>query len=510
MTNQQNRVFRRPGRLTNRQPGRQPNSVFAREDGSPLTEEDPSAALKEQAEADISRNVPPHSVEAEQAVLGGIFLTPEVLDEVGSIINADDFYLPAHAVIYAACRTLMDKSAPVDIVSVNACLKDQGLLEEAGGAGYIAGLAQRVLSSARADYYAGIVRDKSQLRSLISSCSNIISRCFEPGEETNALLDESEKAILAVGERRSEKTYRSSAAAVDELFEQLHLRALNKHSLTGLNTGYKDINIMTGGFQRSDLIIIAARPAMGKTAFALNLAMRAAGVESSHGEGVPVAVFSLEMSTSQLTERMLCARACVDLSKLRNNRLEDDDWAGLQKAAEDLSLAKIFIDDTPALSIMDLRSRARRLHRKEGVRLIVVDYLQLMRASPRIDSREQQISEISRGLKAMAKELDIPVIALSQLSRKLEERKGDDKKPLLSDLRESGAIEQDADVVIFIHRDSVYQKIDPPPATDAAEIIFGKHRNGKIGSVWLMYKPAFTLFAEMQPAVNMPYADGAY
>jgi replicative DNA helicase len=323
------------------------------------------------------------------------------------------------------------------------------------------------------------------------------------------LLDEAEKAVLAVGERRSEQTYRSIATATDEVFAQMHLRALNKLTLTGLNTGYKDINTMTGGFQRSDLIIVAARPSMGKTAFALNLAMRAAGVESSH-PGVPVAVFSLEMSTGQITERMLCARACVDLSKLRSNRLEDDDWARLQKAAEDLTRAKIFIDDTPALSIMDLRGRARRLHRKEGVRLIIVDYLQLMRASPRIDSREQQIAEISRGLKAMAKELDIPVIALSQLSRKLEERKGDDKKPLLSDLRESGAIEQDADVVIFIHRDSVYQKIDPPPEADAAEIIFGKHRNGRIGSVWLMYKPAFTLFAEVQPGVSAAYAEAGY
>ncbi|MDR2826408.1 MAG: replicative DNA helicase [Deltaproteobacteria bacterium] len=475
-------------------------------DGSALTDGDSSASLKEQAEADIARNVPPHSVEAEQAVLGGIFLTPEVLDEINSLIIAEDFYLPTHRVIYTACRTLMDKNAPVDIVSVSAYLKDQGLLEEAGGNEYIATLAHSVLSSARVDYYATIVRDKAQLRALVSSCSDIISRCFEPGQETKTLLDDTEKAILAVGERRSEKTYKKSADLVGEVFEQLHIRAQNKMTLTGLNSGYKDINTMTGGFQRSDLIIIAARPAMGKTAFAINIAMRAAGIASQY-EGVPVAVFSLEMSTGQLMERMLCVRGNVDLSKLRSNRLEDTDWAGLQKAADDLYSAKIFIDDTPALSIMDLRSRARRLHRKEGVQLIVVDYLQLMRASPRIDSREQQISEISRGLKAMAKELNIPVIALSQLSRKLEERKGDDKKPMLSDLRESGAIEQDADVVMFIHRESVYQKLDVQPPVDRAEIIFGKHRNGKIGSIWLMYKPAFTLFEEMYTGVNAAYGD---
>ncbi|MDR1243205.1 MAG: replicative DNA helicase [Deltaproteobacteria bacterium] len=506
MQSQHSSPFQRTNKLTNRQWKNPPNSVFTAEDGTALTEEDPSAALKEQAEADILRNVPPHSVEAEQAVLGGVFLTPDVLDELNSLINAEDFYLPAHRIIYTACRTLMDKNAPVDIVSVNTFLKDQGLLEEAGGSEYIASLAHNILSSARADYFAGIVRDKSQLRALISSCSGIISRCFEPGEETKTLLDESEKAILAVGERRSEKTYQRSAVMVDEVFEQIHLRAKNKLVLTGLNSGYTGINTMTGGFQNSDLIIIAARPAMGKTAFAMNIAMRAAGIQSSH-PGVPVAVFSLEMSSSQLIERMLCVRGSVDLTRLRKNQLEDDDWAALTIAADDLSRAEIFIDDTPALSIMDLRSRARRLHRKEGVRLVVVDYLQLMRASPRIDSREQQIAEISRGLKAMAKELNIPVIALSQLSRKLEERKGDDKKPLLSDLRESGAIEQDADVVMFIHRDSVYQKLDPPPQADRAEIIFGKHRNGKIGSIWLVYKPAFTLFEDDRPMINAAYAD---
>jgi replicative DNA helicase len=441
----------------NRQSQRQQNSVFTAADGSPLTEEDSSASLKKQAEDDVARNVPPHSVEAEQAVLGGVFLTPEVLDEISNIIIAEDFYLPAHRILYTAFRVLSDKTAPVDLVSVSTYLKDQGLLEEAGGAAYLASLAQSVLSSARADYYASIVRDKAQLRALVSSSSEIIRSCFEPGQETKTLLDEAEKAIMAVGERHLEKTYHSSADLTGVVFDQIHARSKNKN-LTGVNTGYKSINTMTGGFQPSDLIIIAARPSMGKTAFAINIAMRAAGIESSY-EGVPVAIFSLEMSKEQLVNRMFSVKGRVDLSRLMRDKLDDNDWANLQVAAEALSSAKIFIDETPALSIMDLRSRTRRLVRKEKIRLVIVDYLQLMRASPRIDSREQQIAEISRGLKAMAKELNIPVIALSQLSRKLEERKGDDKKPMLSDLRESGAIEQDADVVMFIHRDSVYKKL---------------------------------------------------
>lgn len=448
--------------------------------------------------------MPPHSVDAEQAVLGGILLTPEVLDDVQSAIMAEDFYLPAHRLIFAACLTLMNQGAPVNMISVRAYLKDNALLEEAGGSEYIATLAQSVISSARADYYADIVRDKAQLRGLISACSGVISRCFEPGLETKALLDESEASIMKVSERRSENTYESSASVTARLFDQLGERFKQRDGLTGINTGYKSLNGITGGFQRSDLIILAARPAMGKTAFALNLALRAAEGSGEHA-GVPVAVFSLEMSTEQLIQRLLCARGRVNLSKLRRNFLTEEDWANLQVAADALTTAKIFIDDTPALSITDLRSRARRLKRKEKIELIVIDYLQLMRASHRTDSRELEISEISRGLKALAKELDIPIIALAQLNRKLEER--GDKRPILSDLRESGAIEQDADVIMFIYRDSVYNKPEVPPERDAAEIILGKHRNGQIGTVPLVYIPAYTQFEEMMPGVTQPYME---
>ncbi|MDL2307332.1 replicative DNA helicase [Desulfovibrio sp. OttesenSCG-928-C06] len=459
--------------------------------------------MKEQAEADLVRNVPPHSVDAEQAVLGGILLNPDALDEILSLINAEDFYIPAHRLIYTACISLLEKNAPVNMVSVREYLKDNGLLEESGGAVYLATLAQSVISSARVDYYATIVRDKSQLRALITSCSGIITKSFEPGLDAKTMLDESEAAIMAVAERRSDKTYKSSAELTHKVFEELDARAQRRDLLTGINTGFPSMNRMTGGFQRSDLIILAARPAMGKTAFVLNLAMRAAEGDSTH-EGVPVAIFSLEMSMDQLIQRMLCARGRVDLSKLRRNQLQDGDWVNLQKAAEVMTTVQMFIDDTPALSIMDLRSRARRLKREKNIGLIVIDYLQLMRASRRVDSRELEISEISRGLKALAKELNVPVIALSQLNRKVEERA--DKRPMLSDLRESGAIEQDADVIMFIYRDSAYQKTEERPERDVAEIIFGKHRNGQVGTVELMWVPAYTQFEEFMPGVNAPYS----
>lgn len=495
----QNQSPKRPSRKPRQTPN---NTLFVTEDGVPLEEGDPSEALKAQAEADLLRNTPPHSIDAEQAVLGGILLTPEVLDEISIILKPDDFYMPAHRFIYTACLALADKSAPVDVTAVRSYLKDQGVLEEAGGASYLATLHHSVISSARSDYYAAIVQDKSQLRSLISSCSHIISKCFEPGLESKTMIDEAEQAILNVSERRTEKTYKSSAELTQKVFEELDLRARNKGALTGINTGYKSLNTMTGGFQRSDLIILAARPAMGKTAFALNLCLRAAEGTLGH-EPVPTAIFSLEMSMDQLVQRLLCARGRVDLSKLRRNQINDADWVNLQEAANALSNAKIYIDDTPALSIMELRARARRLKRERGIGFIVIDYLQLMRASRRVDSRELEISEISRGLKALAKELNIPIIALSQLNRKVEER--GDKRPMLSDLRESGAIEQDADMIMFIYREAAYLKHDERPPVDTAEIIFGKHRNGSVGTVMLNYIPSYTQFEEPLAGVQAPY-----
>lgn len=471
--------------------------------GSPIEAGDPVGELRRQAEEDLVRNVPPHSVEAEQAVLGGILLDSAALDDVMDIVRAEDFYLPAHRLIYSSCVTLADQSAPVDLLTVRTHLKDHGLLEEAGGAVYLATLAETSVSTARVDYHAGIVRDKAQMRSLISACSQIISRSFEPGVQAKDLLEESEQNIFSVRDRSSTSTYASSAELSRRVFEDLNAKAKDKSTLTGLNTGYRNLNKMTGGLQRSDLIIVAARPSMGKTAFALNLAMNAAEGNEMH-PGVPVAVFSLEMSMEQLMQRMLCARGRVNLGKLRGNALSDDDWDGLITAADVMSRSEVYIDDTPALSIGELRARARRLARDKKIQMIMVDYLQLMRASRRVDSRELEISEISRGLKALAKELNIPVIALSQLNRKLEERK--DKRPILSDLRESGAIEQDADLIMFIYRDSVYQTLEEKPQSEITEIIIGKHRNGQVGTAHLMYVGPYTRFEEPAPGVMAPYS----
>lgn len=436
-------------------------------------------------------------------MLGGIMVREDTLDEVADLVRAEDFYIPSHRLIYSSCLTLAENSAPVDLVTVGQHLKDHGLLEEAGGAVYLATLAETTVSTARADYHANIVREKAQLRNLISACSRIISRSFEPGVETSELVEESEQSIFNVRDQARSRTYASSAELSRRVFEDLNAKAKDRATLTGINTGYRNLNKMTGGLQRSDLIIVAARPSMGKTAFALNLAMNAAEGNEMH-PGVPVAVFSLEMSMEQLMQRMLCARGRVNLGKLRGNALGDDDWEGLITAADVMSRSEVYIDDTPALSIGELRARARRLARDKKIQMIMVDYLQLMRASRRVDSRELEISEISRGLKALAKELNIPVIALSQLNRKLEERK--DKRPILSDLRESGAIEQDADLIMFIYRDSVYQTLDEKPQSEITEIIIGKHRNGQVGTAHLMYVGPYTRFEEPAPGVMAPYS----
>ncbi len=445
------------------------------------------------AAADILRHVPPHSVEAEQAVLGGVLIQSDALNSLIGSLAADDFYLPAHKFIYAAFLDLTAANAPVDLATVAAHLKSRSQLEGAGGAAYLAELAQSAISTANIEYFANMVRDKSLARSLIGSCTDIIGRCFDPSLAVNELLDESEQAVFAIANRTSGKTVKSAKELATSVFENLTTRMNRNEMVTGVPTRYAQLDSMTAGLQRSDLIIVAARPAMGKTAFVLNLAMRAA----VHG-GVPVVVYSLEMSMEQLMQRMLCAWGKVDLSKLRKNFLQDSDWQSLHNAAGVLSDAPIFIDDTPALSPLELRARTRRLKAEHKIGMVVVDYLQLMRSSRRVDSRELEISEISRSLKALAKELDVPVVALSQLNRKVEERK--DKRPLLSDLRESGAIEQDADVIMFIYREAAYlpQGVERA-AMDPAEIIIGKQRNGPVGTVTLMYHPAYTAFEDIAP-----------
>ena len=435
----------------------------------------------------LLRNIPPHSVEAEQAVLGGVFLKPDSLYSIVDILQEEDFYLPAHRMIFAAFLALFSRNAPIDLITVAEHLKSQSRLEEANGAVYLTELAGSIISAANAEYYANIVRDKSLARGLISACAEIISDSYEPAQDVRELLSETEQKIFTISQRSTSKTYATSRELTERVFAQIEARSKNNSSVTGVRTNYTDLDRMTAGLQPSDLIILAARPSMGKTAFALNLAMRAAIRES-----VPVVIYSLEMSMDQLLMRMLCAWGKVDLSRLMRNRLEDSDWTNLIDASSHFKNAPIYIDDTPSLTPLDMRARTRRLKMEKGVGLVIVDYLQLMRSARRTDSRELEISDISRNLKAMAKELNVPVIALSQLNRKVEERK--DKRPLLSDLRESGAIEQDADIIMFIHREAAHMNPADRPPIDDAEIIIGKQRNGPVGSFTLRYASAFTAF----------------
>lgn len=455
----------------------------------------PTSIALDRTSNDLLRRVPPHNVEAEQAVLGGILMRNNVLDAISDTLSPADFYLPAHQTIFATFLELYRTNAPVDLVSVASYLKDQKKLDMVGGSVALADLVQQVISGANAEYYATIVREKSLLRSLIDTSSDIISKCFDTSLHVGALLDESEQRIFSIAERTSGKTFQSTKTLVNKVFEDLTLRMEKNEAVTGVTTGYTRLDHMTAGLQPSDLIILAARPSMGKTAFAINMAMHAA-----IRDNIPVAIFSLEMSMEQLMMRMLCVEGRVDLSHVRRGFLAADEWVRLQQAADTLALAPIYIDDSPALSPLELRARTRRLKADVDVGLVMVDYLQLMRSTRKTDSREQEISDISRSLKALAKELHIPVVALSQLNRKLEERS--DKRPLLSDLRESGAIEQDADVIFFIYRDEVYNKKPDNPNIGIAELIIGKQRNGPVGRTLLSYLPSFTRFEDLEPNIG--------
>lgn len=450
----------------------------------------------DRARDDLLRRVPPHSEEAEQAVLSGIFLNPELLHEIIDELSDADFYIPAHRILFGAFMSLYAQGTAVDEVTVFDWLSSRSQLEAVGGAVYLGELSHAVVSGANAAHWAKIVRDKSMQRSLISASAQIISNCYDASRDVPTLLDESERAIFSISERANSKTFSSSSELVRAVFNELTKRYDNKSVTTGIPSGYIQLDKLTAGLQRTDLIIVAARPSMGKTAFALNVAMRAA-----MSGGATVAIFSLEMSKESLMDRMLCAWGRVDLSRVRRGFLEDEDWARLSSAADALSHTKIFIDDTAGLSPLTLRARCRRLKSEHGLDLVVVDYLQLMHSS-RNDSRELEISDISRNLKALAKELNVPVIALSQLNRKVEERT--DKRPVLSDLRESGAIEQDADLIMFIHREDAYNKKADRPKTGIAEIIIGKHRNGPTGMVELAYRPEFTAFDDLEKTYIEP------
>ena len=452
--------------------------------------------ISDRARDDLLRRVPPHNEEAEQAVLSGVFLRPDLLQELVDQLRPVDFYVPAHRIIFGAFVALCEQNTPVDEVTVFDWLVSHSQLEAAGGAAYLGELSRAVVSGANAVHWAKIVRDKAMQRALIDTSAQIISNCYDASKDVPTLLDESERAIFSISERANSKTFASSSELVRSVFDELLARYNNMSVTTGVPTGYMMLDRMTAGLQPTDLIILAARPSMGKTAFALNVAMRAA-----LSGGATVAIFSLEMSKESLMDRMLCAWGRVELSRVRRGFLEDDDWAKLSASADALSQAKIFIDDTAGLTPLALRARCRRLKAEHGLDLVMVDYLQLMHSS-RNDSRELEISDISRNLQALAKELKVPVIALSQLNRKVEERT--DKRPVLSDLRESGAIEQDADLIMFIHREDAYNKKDDHQKTGIAEIIIGKHRNGPTGTVKLAYRPEFTAFDDLETTYVEP------
>jgi replicative DNA helicase len=433
--------------------------------------------------------VPPQQLEAEQSLLGGILLDGDGLPAALEVIKGDEFYRDAHRVIFRAVQELFEHNAPIDLVTVADFLAQRNLLESVGGATYLASLADTVPSASNVAAYARIVSEKALLRRLIQIAAEITSWCYAGGKRIEEILDQAESAIFSITEGRVRSNYypikevvKKSIEVIEELYER-------REMLTGVSSHYRDLDKLTAGFQPSDLIIIAGRPSMGKTAFALNIARNSA-LESR----VPIGIFSLEMSKEQLAMRLLCAEARVSSQKLRSGFLSKDECAKLITAAGHFSEAPILIDDTPAISTLEVRAKARRMKAEMNVGMIMVDYLQLMRGRAGTDNREQEISDISRSLKALAKELNIPVVALSQLNRKVEERH--DKRPMLSDLRESGAIEQDADVILFIYRDEAYN----PNSAEAgmAEIRVGKQRNGPAGdTVKLAYIKDYTRFENL-------------
>ncbi len=436
----------------------------------------------------VSHRMPPQNKEAEQCVLGAILQQKGMMAKAVDLITPDDFYLDNHKAIFKAMVTLFDRNQPQDMVTVINHLTSTNALEGSGGAAYIATLTDTVPLASNIVHYAKIVREKSILRQLISTTTSIASRCYDEQDEIDRLLDDVETTVFEISSSKSGSKFEALKSIMAGTFDKVTQLAERKELITGVPTGYDVFDRMTAGLQPSDLIILAGRPSMGKTALAMNMVQNAAMQFD-----VPVAVFSLEMSKHQLAMCLLCSVGRVDSNDVRTGHIKEHDWPKLTRATGELTNAPIFIDDTAAISVLEMRAKARRLKIEYDIGLVVVDYLQLMKG--RGDSREQEISEISRSLKAMAKELDIPVIALSQLNRSLESRPN--KRPQLSDLRESGAIEQDADVICFIYRDEVYNKSEDNPKKGTAELIIGKQRNGPTGTVELAFIGRYTTFENL-------------
>jgi len=437
----------------------------------------------------LEGRVPPQNLEAEQAVLGAILLEAEALITAMEKVRAEDFYSVAHQRIFEAMTDLNDDNEPLDLVTLTARLRDKGQLEEVGGVTYLAKLANAVPTAANVEYYAQIVEEKSMVRRLIRTATQIVSNGYASEDDVGALINDAEQRIMEISNRRTASGFVSIRDVLMEVFERVEFLYNHKGGTTGIPSGFRDLDKMTSGFQRSDLIIVAARPSVGKTAFALNIAQNVA-VRAAE----TVAIFSLEMSAAQLVQRMVCAESNVDAGRMRTGHLEGDDWEKLTMAIGALSEAQVYIDDTPGITVSEIRAKCRRLKKERGLGMIVIDYLQLIqgRGKPG-ESRQQEVSEISRTLKQIARELEVPVIALSQLSRGVEQRQ--DKRPMMSDLRESGSIEQDADIVAFLYRDDYYNQ--DSEKKNIIEIIIAKQRNGPVGTVELVFLKNFNKFVSL-------------
>lgn len=434
--------------------------------------------------------IPPHDIEAEQAIIGSMLTDKDAVIAAVEVLQEQDFYREDNKIIYSAILNLYNRAEPIDIITLKSELKSMGKFEAVGGLEYIVQLPDKVPTTSNVEQYIKIVEEKSMLRALIKTADELITLGYDPTQEVEQVIDTAEKKIFQVMQKKNQKGYSSIKDILVDTFTQLEQLYNQRESITGVPTGFVDLDYRTSGLHNSDLILVAARPAMGKSAFALNIATNAA-VRAK----VPVAIFSLEMSKEQMTNRILCSEAMVDSAKVRTGKIDDDEWAKLAATSGELSEAGIYIDDTPGISIMEIRAKCRKMKLEKNIGLVVIDYLQLVQGSNKKGgSREQEIAEISRSLKILAKEIDVPVIALSQLSRAPEQRI--DHRPMLSDLRESGSIEQDADIVMFLYRDDYYN--EDTEKKNIAEVIIAKHRSGATGTVELLWLANYTKFANIE------------
>lgn len=438
----------------------------------------------------VNPKVPPHNLEAEQCVLGAILIEEKNIGQAEEILRADDFYTAAHVRIFECMQLLHEAHKPIDVVTLSNILKDKGVLAEVGGGAYLAKLIEQVPMYNNLEEYANIVKEKSVLRSLISAATDILNDSYGEYDHLEGVIERAEQGIFNVAQGKTRGDFETIQNTLGETLMHIETIQENKGSLTGLATGFTQLDLYTSGLQKSDLIFVAARPSMGKTAFALNLAQHAALKEKAS-----VAIFSLEMSKAQLVQRMLCAEAMVDSNRIRTGDLTEEDWESISFAYSRLFETKIVIDDTPGITLAEMRSKCRRLKTEKGLDMILIDYLQLMSGSGRSENRQNEVSEISRGLKGLAREMECPIICLSQLSRAPEART--DHHPMMSDLRESGSIEQDADIVMFLYREHYYDKENGNP--NIAELDVAKQRNGPTGRIKLAWLPEYTRFNDLAP-----------